>query len=292
MGSLWWEQGPIIVLCKDVGQLDPALGRARAREEPGAEVQGWRNCGMKGLWCSSSHHQAPTAGWASLSPVTWQYQPSLPLLWQPRKGEQGVERGIQTAKLLLISNVLTPAPGLMEEGSGWMLLIWSRVNMKNNMARPSTHWAAQARGLFCFSVLLSFSPPLGFVALELQGWKIIHPNHSSHNTLCEHLWLQTPLQQWVGAHKFIILTSLASCQAGHEAQRALSQTQCGCHSQAILTGQNLLGSLCDKSLSCACPGDEELPPWLLGKLSFSCRCLQVHPGCREHHAAVLDRCEE
>lgn len=97
---------------------------------------------------------------------------------------------------MLISSVLTSAQGLMEEGSGWVLLIWSRIKMKNNMAWPRTHWADQARGLFCFSVLLSFSPPLGFMALELQGWKIIHPNHSSHNTLCKHLRLQTPLQQW------------------------------------------------------------------------------------------------
>lgn len=90
--------------------------------------------------------------------------------------------GVQTGKILLISCALSPAPGLMEEGNGWMLLIWSRINMKN-MAWPRTHWAAQARGLFCFSALLSFSPPLGFMALELQGWKIIHPNRSSHNTL-------------------------------------------------------------------------------------------------------------
>lgn len=146
----------------------------------------------------------------------------------------------------------------MEEGSGWVLLIWSRIKMKNNMAWPRTHWADQARGLFCFSVLLSFSPPLGFVALELQGWKIIHPNRSSHNTLCKHLRLQTPLQQWVGGHKFIIITNLASCQAGHEAQsRGLCHrhTLCGCHSHGVLTKQNLLAALCDKSLSCACPGD-------------------------------------
>lgn len=116
--------------------------------------------------------------------------------------------------------------------------------------------------------------------LELQGWKIIHPNRSSHNTLCEHLWLQTPLQQWVGAHKFIIITSLASCQAGHEAR---SRGLCHRHTVAVTARACSLGKtcwlLCDKSLSCACPGDEELPPWLLEKLSFSCRCLQVHLGC-------------
>lgn len=85
-------------------------------------------------------------------------------------------------KLLLLSHVLTSALGLMEEGSGWMLLIWSRINMKNNMARPRTHWAAQARGLFCFSVLLSFSPPLGFVALGAAGLE----NYSSKPQLPQH----------------------------------------------------------------------------------------------------------
>lgn len=165
----------------------------------------------------------------SLSPVTWQCQPRVPLLCQPWEGEQGGGRGIQTGELLLISSVLTSARGLMEEGRGWMLLIWSRINMKNNMAWPRTHRAAQARGLFCFSVLLSFSPPLGFMALELQGWKIIHPNRSSHNTLCKHLWLQNPLQQWVGGHKFIIVTSSASLSrqdVKHGAEGCATDTHC------------------------------------------------------------------
>lgn len=112
--------------------------------------------------------------------------------------------------VFLISRALTSARGLMEEGGGWMLPDWCRLNMKNNTARSRTHWAARAGGLFCFTVMLSLSPS-GFCGSELQGWKIIHPNRSSHDTLCKHLWLQTPLQRWVGGRKFIIVTEAASC---------------------------------------------------------------------------------
>lgn len=232
-----------------------ALGQVRAW----GEVQCWRNCGIKELWCSSSHHQAPMAvhaqlkGWVFLSPVTWQQQPSQPLLWQPWKGEQGVGRGIQTGKLSLISsfNLCTRAGG----GGQWLdaaHLEQDKHEEQHGMAQNSLGSPSQ-RLVLLKQALLSFSPPLGFMALELQGWKIIHPNRSSHNTLCKHLWLQTPLQQWVGGHKFIIVTSLASCQAGHEARSrsCATDTLCACHSHSALTGQNLLASLCHKSLSCA-----------------------------------------
>lgn len=35
--------------------------------------------------------------------------------------------------------------------------------------KSRTRWAAQAGGLFCFTVLLSLSPPLGFVALSCRA---------------------------------------------------------------------------------------------------------------------------
>lgn len=44
--------------------------------------------------------------------------------------------------------------------------------MKNNTARSRTRWAAQAGGLVCFAVLLSLSPPLGFVALSCRAGKL------------------------------------------------------------------------------------------------------------------------
>ena len=76
--------------------------------------------------------------------------------------------------------------------------------IQNSLGGPS--WRLVL--FYCFVVSLS---PSGFRGSELQGWKIIHPNHSSHDTLCKHLWLQTPLQQWVGGRKFIIVTESASC---------------------------------------------------------------------------------
>lgn len=76
--------------------------------------------------------------------------------------------------------------------------------VQNSLGGPS--WRL---GLFhCFVVSLS---PSGFHGSELQGWKIIHSNRSSHDTLSKHLWLQTPLQRWVGGRKFIIITKSASC---------------------------------------------------------------------------------
>lgn len=87
--------------------------------------------------------------------------------------------------------------------------------MLGDAARGRACWAASAGGFvlcYCFVVSLSHS---GFRGSELQGWKIIHPDRSSHDTL----WKQLRLQQWVGGRKFNIATASASQQLGCEAQR-------------------------------------------------------------------------
>lgn len=84
----------------------------------------------------------------------------------------GSSEGAQTALALLICRVSASAQGLVEQGGGWMLPGWGRLGTKNNTARSRTHWAAGAGGLFCFTVLLSLSPPLGFVALSCRAGKL------------------------------------------------------------------------------------------------------------------------
>lgn len=99
------------------------------------------------------------------------------------------------------------------DGGGWWLdaarLEQAKYEEQHSTVQNSLGGPSWRLVLFyCFVVSLF---PSGFRGSELQGWKIIHPNHSSHNTLCKHLWLQTPLQQWVGGRKFIIVTKSASC---------------------------------------------------------------------------------
>lgn len=84
----------------------------------------------------------------------------------------GSREGAQTAPALLICRVPASAQGLVEQGGGWMLPGWGRLDTKNNTARSRTRWAAGAGGLFCFTVLLSLSPPLGFVALSCRAGKL------------------------------------------------------------------------------------------------------------------------
>lgn len=87
--------------------------------------------------------------------------------------------------------------------------------MLKDAARGTACWAARAGGfVLCYCFVVSFSHS-GFRGSELQGWKIIHPNHSSHDTL----WKQLQLQQWVGGRKFSITTASASLQLGCEARR-------------------------------------------------------------------------
>lgn len=96
--------------------------------------------------------------------------------------------------------------GLREEGGGWLL---------KDAARGRARWAARAGGFvlcYCFVVSLSHS---GYRGSEMQGWKIIHPDRSSHGTL----WKQLRLQQWVGGRKFSIAAASASRQLGCEARR-------------------------------------------------------------------------
>lgn len=63
--------------------------------------------------------------------------------------------------VLLISRVLTSAWGLMEEGGGWMLPDWSRLNMKNNMA-TSLELTGRPKLEACFVLL--------FCCLSLPLW--------------------------------------------------------------------------------------------------------------------------
>ena len=66
MGSLWWKQWPTALLGEDVAAAGLSVPR---REQGTGESLGkrfstgeGRSCGIKELWCSSSHQQAPTAG--------------------------------------------------------------------------------------------------------------------------------------------------------------------------------------------------------------------------------------
>lgn len=183
MGSLWWQQCPVTVLGEDMANAGLcALEGAEDRESLGQRFSTceWRSCGSRSCNAPEVTSRLPwlqvsrkTEGWVPLlSCHLAMLTQSAPCSGSHGKGEEGVGSRVQMDMVLLISKVLTSARGLMEEGGGWMLPDWSRLNMKNNMARSRTRWAARAGGLFCFTVLLSLSPPLGFVALSCRAGKL------------------------------------------------------------------------------------------------------------------------
>lgn len=121
MGSLWWEQCPVTVLCKDVAAARLSVPW---REQGRGESLGqrfstgkWRSCGIKELYCSGSHQQAPVAvgplkirglGIPALLSLG-NANPVCPCSGSHRSGGRGVGNGVQMDMVLLISRVLTSA---------------------------------------------------------------------------------------------------------------------------------------------------------------------------------------
>lgn len=159
--------------------------------------------------------------------------------------------------------------------------------MKNNTARSRTRWAAQAGGLFCFTVLLSLSSPLGFVGLSCRAGK---------------LFIQTTAPTTPSVS---ICGSRLLCSSGWEVVNSSSSPSrppvrqdmkrgaAGCATDAAI--HSTLGETCRPvRMTNPCPIDEKVPSYLPEQLCFICRCLQVHLGCWlcwKCCCVVLARCE-